>query len=153
MISCRNSMLRMFAFAMTVAAVTLAQPGDANEAEDLFQRYVALERSFDAEIGNLYADAAIVRNTRRYPNGRNRTIEIPVSQLRKMLVAAMPLAKARGDMNQYSNVTYTREGNGFRIRASRFSELKRYSSRMSMLVAPDSSGEWKIFQEVNESSP
>ena len=100
MISCRNSMLRMFVFAMTVAVVTLAQPGDANEAEDLFQRYVALERSFDAEIGNLYADAAIVRNTRRYPDGRNRTIEIPGSQRRKMLVAAMPLAKARGDMNQ-----------------------------------------------------
>jgi hypothetical protein len=146
-------MWRVFVFAMTVAAVTVAQPSDANEAEDLFQRYVALERSFDAEIGNLYADVAIVRNTRHYPDGRTRTIEIPISQLRKMLVAGMPLAKARGDVNQYSNVTYRREGKGFRIRASRFSELKRYSSPISMLVAPDSSGEWKIFQEMSESRP
>jgi hypothetical protein len=111
-------MCRVFLLTLLATATILAQPGDRAKAEALFQRYIALERSFDAEIGNLYADAAAVRNTRRYPNGQTRTIEIPVPQLRKMLAAAMPVARARGDVNRYSNVTYTREGDGFRIRAS-----------------------------------
>jgi hypothetical protein len=151
-ISCPE-MYRAFLFTLLEAAIIFAQPTDRAKAEELFQRYVALERSFDAEIGKLYADEAMVQDTRRYPNGQTRTIEIPVPQLRKMLVSAMPLAKARGDVNQYSNVTSTREGKGFRIRASRFSELKGYASPFSMLVAPDSSGEWKILREISESRP
>ena len=65
----------------------------------------------------------------------------------------MPLAKARGDRNTYSNVSYTREGQRFRIRASRFSELKNYTSPLSLLVGPSANGTWLIYEELSESGP
>ena len=66
---------------------------------------------------------------------------------------AMPIAKARGDRNTFSNVRYTTEGARVRIHASRFSELKNYTSPISLLVGPSPAGKWLIYEEISESRP
>lgn len=65
----------------------------------------------------------------------------------------MPLAKARGDTSTYSDVKYTPEGERVRITCTRFSELKKYSSPLSLLVGPGKDETWLIFEEISESQP
>jgi hypothetical protein len=65
----------------------------------------------------------------------------------------MPIAKQRGDRSSYSDVTYALEGPNVRITATRFSELKRYSSPLSLLVGRRPDGRWMIYEELSESQP
>src|SRR5262249_23639104 len=131
----------------------LVQRSDVAEARKLWERYVVLERSFDVAIAELYADGALIENTRRYPNGQTRTIRIPVDEYRRLIRAAMPLAKARGDLNRYSAVKVTPEGKNVRITAVRYSELKKYESPISLLVGRDRIGRMAILEERGESRP
>jgi ketosteroid isomerase-like protein len=65
----------------------------------------------------------------------------------------MPVAKARGDTNTYADVSYEREGSRIRIRAARFSALKQYASPYSLVVGPDASGRWLIYEEHSITKP
>lgn len=90
---------------------------------------------------------------RTYPTGEVRELTIPAPQYKELARATMPLAKARGDLSTYTNVRYAVEGEGVRIRAKRFSELKKYDSPLSLLVKPSASGSWLIQEELSESRP
>lgn len=142
----------LFALAWMVAFGT-ASANAANDAEALFDRYVKLERAFDPAAADLYADDAVIRNKRTYPNGQVRELTFPAAQYKTLIRQAMPLAKAQGDTNAYSDITFTNEGFGVRIRATRFSNLKKYSSPISLLVAPGKDGRWLIREELSESKP
>jgi hypothetical protein len=114
---------------------------------------VKLEKAFDAAAADLYADDAVIKNKRTYPNGQVRELTLPAAQYKSLIRQAMPLAKARGDTNSYSDVIFTSEGSGVRIRATRFSNLKKYSSPISLLMTPQPDGRWLIREELSESQP
>lgn len=99
------------------------------------------------------ADDATIENKRTYPDGQVRELVVPADRYKALIRQAMPLAKARGDTNSYSTVTFAEEGSGVRIRAIRFSNLKNYPSPISLLVAPDVDGKWLIREELSESRP
>jgi hypothetical protein len=65
----------------------------------------------------------------------------------------MPLAKARGDTNEYKDIKYMQEGNNVRITVTRHSNLKNYDSPLSLLVGKTAAGSWKILEEISESRP
>ena len=134
------------------ASFTLAADS-TGRAKELFERYVALEHAFDPATADLYSDDAKIQNTRTYPTGEKRTLTMPAPAYKKLITAAMPLAKARGDTSTYSDIKYTGEGERVRITCTRFSELKKYSSPLSLLVGPDKNGKWLIFEETSESQP
>jgi hypothetical protein len=123
------------------------------EARRLFERYVALEKAFDPAAADLYADEAVIQNKRKYPDGQVKTMTMPAPRYKALIRSAMPAAKARDDRNTYSDVRYSAEGAGVRITAQRFSELKKYTSPLSMLVKPDARGAWLIYEELSESQP
>jgi hypothetical protein len=123
------------------------------EARRLFERYVALEKAFDPAAADLYADEAVIQNKRKYPDGQVKTMSMPAPRYKALIRSAMPAAKARNDRNTYSDVRYNAEGTGVRITAQRFSELKKYTSPLSMLVKPDARGTWLIYDELSESQP
>jgi hypothetical protein len=123
------------------------------EARRLFDRYVALEEAFDPAVADLYADDAVIQNKRKYPDGQVKTMSLPAPKYKQLIRAAMPAAKARNDRNKYADVRYTPEGAGVRITAQRFSELKKYTSPLSLLVKPDAKGTWFIYEELSESQP
>jgi hypothetical protein len=135
----------------TLSAASFAAPVD--DARILFERYVKLERAFDPAAADLYADDAVIRNRRTYLNDRVRELTMPAPQYKALVRQAMPLAKARGDTNSYSKITFSEEGAGVRVRAMRYSNLKKYSSPVSLLVAPDRAGRWLIREELSESQP
>jgi hypothetical protein len=123
------------------------------EAKRLFERYLSLGQAFDPAAADLYADDAVIQNRRKYPDGQVKAMSIPAPKYKALIRAAMPAAKARNDRNKYSAVRYAREGTGVRITAERFSELKKYTSPLSLLVKPDVGGTWLIYEELSESQP
>ena len=127
-------------------------PNDAiAKAKALFARYVQLEHAFDPAQADLYADNATIVNNRIYPDGKKTRIPIPALRYKKVIRDGMKDARLKGDISNYSNETYTQEGNKVRIRVTRYSVLKKYSSPMSQLVGPDASGKWIILEEESES--
>ena len=137
---------------LVCARFTLAADSTA-KAKELFERYVALEHAFDSAVADLYSDDAKIQNTRTYPTGEKRTLTMPAPDYKKLIKGAMSLAKARGDTSTYSDIKYIAEGDRVRITCTRFSELKKYSSPLSLLVGADKDGKWLIFEEISESQP
>lgn len=138
----------------------VATPAVAQTTEDpvvaatrLFTKYVNLERGHLPAVGDLFADEALIKNTRRYPDGQVRELTLTAAQYRQLLQHAMPVAKARGDRSTYAEVKYTADGGRVRITATRYSELKRYSSPISLLVGPRADGRWMILEELSTSQP
>ena len=122
-------------------------------AKQLFDQYVALGHAYDPGVADLYADDALIRNKRTYPTGEVREMTVPAAKYKTLIRQVMPLARARGDRSTYSDVSYTPEGGRVRIKASRFSELKNYTSPLSVLVGPSPGGKWLIYEELSESRP
>jgi hypothetical protein len=121
-------------------------------AESVFAQYQARERAFDSSVADLYCDTALIRNVRTYPDGQQRTLELPAAKYKELIRAAMPLAKAEGDFSTYSEVEFIPEGENFRITATRYSESKKYSSPISLLVGSCGTG-FGILEELSQSQP
>lgn len=120
------------------------------EAKDVFDQYMALEAKFDPAVADLYADDAIIRNTRRSADGTSQTRTMPAPTYKDLIRKSMPTAKARGDSNQYSSIRTRLEDGKVRVTATRYSDLKKYSSPLSLLIA-QRSGRWLIVEEISES--
>jgi hypothetical protein len=101
----------------------------------------------------LYSDAAIIKNKRTYPGGQVRELSMPAPQYKELIRQAMPLAKARGDRNTYSECKYEEAAERVRIACQRYSELKKYTSPLVLVVGPAPGGDWLIFEELSESQP
>jgi hypothetical protein len=147
---------RLAVFLVLLPAVAGAQglPADARAtAEQLWNRYVALEAAFDPAVADLYADDAVIRNRRTYPTGEVREATVPAAQYKALVRQAIPLAKASNDLSRYSGCTYAAEGARVRVVCARFSVLKNYTAPISMLVGPGPGGAWLIFEELSESRP
>jgi hypothetical protein len=146
---------------LAVLLVLLSAPAGAQalsadargKAEQLWNRYVALEAAFDPAVADLYAEDAVIRNRRTYPTGEVREATVPAAQYKLLVRQAIPLAKARNDISRYSGCTYAADGPRVRIVCARFSVLKNYTSPISMLVGPGPGGAWLIFEELSESRP
>ena len=147
------------AFLLVTAPVGVAAQGlsaDARaKAEQLWNRYVALEAAFDPAVADLYADDALIRNRRTYPTGEVREATVPAAQYKMLVRQAIPIAKARNDISRYSGCMFTPRGQQERVRivCSRYSVLKDYTSTIALLVGPGPSGAWMIFEELSESRP
>ena len=146
-------MKRLLAGISLAASCLAAAAAPVDDAQALFQQYTSLEAAFDPAIADLYADDALIRNKRTYPDGQVRELTLPATQYKALMRNVMPLAKAKGDRSTYSQVTYAEEGGGVRIKANRYSRMKHYESPIAILVAPDASGHWLIREELSESRP
>ena len=149
--------LPLFLFLVLVLpTVTGAQGLSADaraKAEQIWNRYVALEAAFDPAVADLYADDAVIRNRRTYPTGEVREATVPAAQYKVLVRTAIPIARARNDISRYSGCAYTAEGARVRVACARFSTLKNYTSPISVLVGPGPTGAWLIFEEISESRP
>lgn len=140
-------------FFFVAAAASQAQAITESDARLAFSRYQALEQAFDPAIADLYCDSALIRNVRHYPTGQRRAMEFPAPQYKALIRAAMPTAKAKNDFSTYSDVRFIVEDHGVRIIATRFSNTKRYSSPISILVGPCPGRSVGILEELSQSRP
>lgn len=137
--------------ALFVAAAALTTETSQENARECFERYVALEAACDPAVADLYADDAKIQNTSVSPNGQKRVTTMAASTYKQQIRQAMSAAKPQGDTSKYSKLNLTKEGDKVRVTAIRFSELKKYSAPLSMLVGPDAKGAWRIYEELSES--
>lgn len=119
------------------------------EAKKFFERYVALSNSFDPAIVDLYSDSADIQSTRYYVGGKSRTLRLPASEYKKMILAVLPTAKAAKDTDSYSKTTYSLESKGVKITTLRHSNLKNYDSWFVLFVRKEG-GVMKIYQELSQ---
>lgn len=123
-------------------------------ATKLFERYMALENAFDTAVADLYADDAVITNKRTYPTGEVRQLRLPAPQYKELLRQAMPLAKQLKDTNRYSECLYAPlPADRVEIKCDRYSERKKYTSPIRLLVGADARGTWLILEEHSESIP
>jgi len=148
----RLASLLVLGFTALLGAQSLSADARAR-AEQVWNRYVALEAAFDPAIADLYADDAVIRNRRTYPTGEVREATVPAAQYKVLIRQAIPLAKAKNDISRYSGCTYAAEGARVRIACARFSTLKNYTSPITLLVGPGAGATWLIFEESSESRP
>src|SRR5262245_44517953 len=124
----------------TLLLLCLVSPPPAadelQKARVLFETYVQRGQAFDATLADLYSDDAVIRNKRTYSTGEVRELSMPASEYKELLRKALPIAMMRGDTSTFTEIQYTLESGGVRIKADRFSELKKYHSPISLLVKP-----------------
>jgi hypothetical protein len=137
--------------ALFVVAAALTTETSHEDAMKCFERYVALEAAFDPSVADLYADDARIQNTNVSPDGQKRVTTMAAPAYKEQIRQTMPAAKPRGDISKYSDLNLTKEGDKVRVTAIRFSERKRYSAPLSMLLGPDGNGAWRIYEELSES--
>ena len=128
-------------------------PHAPESAQALWDAYVDLGTAFDPGIADLYADSATIRNTRRYPDGRTQSLRMSGAEYKVLIRRAMPVARARGDVDVYSNVRLEEAGDRVRITATRYSTLKKYRVPHQLIVGNTGVGGWKILEETGESMP
>jgi hypothetical protein len=152
-------MNRLHAFAVCLFACSvmsiaaLAQDDAVPRARALFDKYVTLGAAFDDSVADLYADSAFIKNTRRYPDGQSKSMTMPALTYKSLIRQVMPQAKQAGDSSTYSDVKFIPDGERVRIEATRYSELKKYSSPFVLVVGPAENGQWLILEEIGESRP
>jgi hypothetical protein len=121
-------------------------------AKQFFATLVSLGDNYDPRYAELFSDLAYIQNTRRYPGGKARVTKLNGVQYQEMILKAIPIAKSVRDRSSYSKVSYSAEGNGVRIHATRFAERKNYYSPIAFLVVREG-GQLKIIEEISESQP
>ena len=125
-----------------------------DDPKAFFQKFIELGHTYNPEVAALYSDEARIRAYRLYPHGTERTMEMNGAQWKQLVTATLPLAKARRDKSTFSNVTITKEGIGFRIKADRYSELKCYTDTgYYLIVNPREDGRLEIVEEYLETQP
>ena len=142
-----------FALLLSSLAITASASEVIERAKTVFKAYVAGYQSFDPNVVDLYADDALIQNKRTYPDGRVRELVLPAPQYKNLVRSAMPLVQSRGDRSQYNEPVFKEEKRGVRITISRYSELKKYTSPMSLLIGPTAGGQWLVLEELTESIP
>lgn len=141
-------------FVVLVGSTPSVHAGEPiEEARAFFARYVRSYHAFDPAVAELYADDAAITNRRTYPDGRVRVLSLTGTQYKTLLRQTMPLARSRGDVSRYEGAKYAVEPGGVRIHLTRHSELKKYSSPLSLLVGPGKDGRWVVLEERSESVP
>jgi ketosteroid isomerase-like protein len=118
----------------------------------LFREYERRSAQFDATLTELYADDALILS-RRVTGSTARELSFRGDQWKQMIRLGMPVAKLRGDTNRYTNVSARQFGSDVIVTAQRYSELKRYTSPLTLVLRRSGDGAWKIVEESSETQP
>lgn len=152
-----NALVAMIVASLATAPIAAGQSSDPRleAAEELFERYVTLEYAYDPALADLYADDAVIKNTRRYPTGQVREMQLTGAQYKALIRQALPLTKARDDRSTYSDVSFQLEANGsVTITASHYLEFKNYTSPLKIILSVGGADDrWRILEEASESQP
>ena len=139
----------LFLYMLTAGAAIAGEK--VKQAKKIFTQYVTLADKFDPAVTELYSNAAKIQNTRIYPDGRRRVMSLDGKKYKVLIRIGMPFSKARGDTNKYTEVNYVKKDSKVTITATRFSNLKKYSSPLTLVVGADTDGKWRILEEISQS--
>ncbi|MBX9787452.1 MAG: hypothetical protein K2Y37_00925 [Pirellulales bacterium] len=115
-------------------------------------RMIELERKFDPACADIYLDDAQITIVRRYRDGETRQFKTSGEKIKQATKAAMPAARLRGDVSEYTELESEITKDGVRIKVKRFAKLKNATTRIQWQLMPDEDGHWRIQEERVELS-
>lgn len=115
------------------------------KAKQLFDKYVALERSFNPAIADLFSPNSKIKliDISRRPT---QVVSPSPQEFRKLLPAGMAMAKEERDIDTYVNVEYAVTGANVTITGRRVCQDEKRPMPFSFLVGPDKHGNWVILE-------
>jgi len=116
------------------------------EAIDFLQKFVQLEENLDPAMFALYMPTSKIIIKREYPFGEERILEMSGEQYINLGKAALPLARARGDRNEYSDLSIL-------LKMKRYSFIKQETYDHELTIRKDVNGIIKIIEERGQSNP
>ena len=136
-----------------VLFISISTPcyADSHESvSNFFDKYVNLNNAFDETVAWLYSDNAKIRTYQVYPKGLKKALELSGAQWKMLASLIMPVNRLDENQSQFSDITITDHGNGFKIKANRYVEAKCYTDRdYYMIVEPGSDGSLVITEEYS----
>jgi len=116
-------------------------------AKKLFDDLVYLEQRYDMGLIDLYADDARIVIIELRGDKRYKT-EMTGAQLKTFYETYLLTAAHAGEWYNYSNVIISPEGDtAMRVLATRTGQKSNQPFPYQILVAPNSSGKWQIYEE------
>ncbi len=137
---------------------TAADPA-IEQAQKLFESYMAYEKAYDNRLGGLFDDDAVIKGVMFNRNNVGSPMpEIKGRDLKGTIAKLFPfvqdqnLSKKYGAC-KYTDVKYTRKADKVRIECWRYDPTEQFTGRFSMLVGKAYDGKWKIFELFTEFRP
>ncbi len=144
-----------FRLAIGLALTTFSVSAGAAEEKDFaafFNKYETLSGQYDITVAGLYSDQANILAVRVLPDGSEQKMAIDGKKWKQLIVDSMDIAKQRGDSSKFSDVSFTRDGDGMKITASRYSAIKCFQDKdYYMILKEREDGQIEIVEEFTRS--
>lgn len=123
--------------------------GEIDAAMATFDRFVALERAFDASVADLYADDGIVIERIIADGVERRAREIPMQRYKAALARALRAHAHAPEVASHSQVRAERIAPGWvSVRTLRRSSASRAAAPYELLLRRGGDGVWRIVKEM-----
>jgi len=106
------------------AAPAATADADRDAALAAWQTMVERGNAGDPTSLDLMTSDGVLETVRTEASGETRTLELPFAKLRPIWPQTMMIARMRGDIDEFRDVRIEEDGEGWRIRAVRYSQLK-----------------------------
>lgn len=131
---------------LSIALAPMAYAAEAEKVREFFSDFAKRTNAFDAGVADLYSPNARIITLR---DGTDR-LEMSGSQLKQLMIQAMPIAKKRGDTNTFEDVKVFAEGDGFRVTAIRTPAVKCVPDPNYHLDVVHLDNSWLVVEEYTE---
>ena len=121
---------------------------DAAEAKAFFESYVNAANNYSPTIEQMYSpNAKIIRQVVK-PDGGLVDVNTDTATYMKQLKIGQAGAKLRHYKNNYSNITVTKAGDGYKVSSLRQPTGENYKLKTYMIVKKQPNGKWLITEEM-----
>lgn len=121
---------------------------DAADAKAFFESYVSAANSYSPTIEQMYSpNAKIIRQVIK-PDGSLVDVKTDTATYIKQMKIGQAGAKLRNYKNNYSNITVTKSGDGYKVSSLRQPSGETYKLKTYMIVKKQPNGKWQITEEM-----
>ncbi len=140
------SLILLFGTFLTTGIQALAD--DAADAKAFFENYVQAANSYSPTIEQMYSpNAKIIRQVIK-PDGSLVDVKTDTATYIKQMKIGQAGAKLRNYKNNYTNITVTKAGDGYKVSSLRQPSGETYKLKTYMIVKKQPNGKWQITEEM-----
>ena len=140
------SLILFFGIFLTTGMQAFAD--DSAAAKAFFESYVNAANNYSPTIEHMYSpNAKIIRQVVK-PDGALVDVTTDTATYIKQMKLGQAGAKLRNYKNNYSNITVTKAGDGYKVSSLRQPSGENYKLKTYMIVKKQPDGKWLITEEM-----
>ena len=121
---------------------------EQQEAIKFFKSYVDAANNYSPELIKMYSpDAKIIRQVVK-PDGTLVDVTTDTATYMKQMKLGQAGAKLRNYKNNYTDITVTKSGNGYKVSSLRQPSGETYKLKTYMILTKQPDGKWLITEEM-----